>query len=87
VSRRLDQRAKIAGYHGPVLVLHAEQDGLVDVSHGRRLAAWAGGPATLVTFERGDHNTILRENREGYLDSLAAFLSFPSRPRVPPFGR
>jgi hypothetical protein len=74
VARRLDQRQKIAGYRGPVLVLHAARDGLVDVSHGERLAAWAGGAATLRTFARGDHNSILSENQEEYLEALGAFL-------------
>jgi len=80
VAGRLDQRAKIAGYRGPVLVLHAEQDGLVEVSHGERLAAWAGGPATLRTFPRGDHNSILAENQEEYLAALESFLDGLSSP-------
>ena len=75
VGRRLDQRRKMAGYRGPVLVLHSAHDGLVDVSHGERLAAWAGGPATLRTFPRGDHNSILAENREEYRAALQAFLA------------
>jgi len=80
VARRLDQRGKIAAYRGPVLVLHAQADGLVDVSHGRRLAAWAGGPATLLPFARGDHNSILAENQEEYLGALAGFLGgLPAR--------
>jgi pimeloyl-ACP methyl ester carboxylesterase len=75
VAARLDHRAKIASYRGPVLVMHARHDGLVDVSHGERLAAWAGGPATLRVFEPGDHNSILHENQERYLSLLEAFLA------------
>jgi len=75
VSARLDHRAKIAAYGGPVLVLHAEHDGLVDVSHGRRLAAWAGARATLRTFPRGDHNSVLAENEAEYLGALEEFLA------------
>jgi pimeloyl-ACP methyl ester carboxylesterase len=74
VARRLDHRAKIAGYRGPVLVLHARHDGLVDASHGERLAAWAGGPATLRVFEDGDHNSILAENAPAYLEEVRALL-------------
>jgi pimeloyl-ACP methyl ester carboxylesterase len=74
VAARLDQRAKIAGYRGPVLLLHARHDGLVDVSHAERLAAWAGGPATLRVFTEGDHNSILAENATAYLGELARFL-------------
>jgi pimeloyl-ACP methyl ester carboxylesterase len=75
VARRLDQRAKMAGYRGPALILHAEHDGLVEVSHGERLASWAGGPATLRRFARGDHNSILAENQEEYLEALRVFLA------------
>jgi uncharacterized protein len=75
VAARLDHRAKLAGYRGPVLVMHARHDGLVDLSHGERLAAWAGGRATLRVFEAGDHNSILAENQEAYLGLLEDFLA------------
>jgi pimeloyl-ACP methyl ester carboxylesterase len=75
VAKRLDQRAKIGRYRGPVLVLHARDDGLVDVSHGERLAAWAGGQATLRVFEEGDHNSVLAENMAAYLGELGRFLA------------
>jgi hypothetical protein len=80
VDRRLDQRRKIAGYRGPVLVLHAAHDDLVDPSHGERLAAWAGGPATLRILPRGDHNSVLAENEEEYREAVRAFLEGPGGP-------
>lgn len=75
LESRLDHRSKIGGYDGPVLVLHTRHDGLVDVSHGERLAEWAGGEARLRVFERGDHNSILFENLAEYLAELAGFLA------------
>ena len=75
VAARLDHRAKLAGFPGPVLLLHTRHDGLVDVSHAERLASWAGGPATLRVFEDGDHNSILAENAEAYLEEVARFLA------------
>jgi hypothetical protein len=81
VRSRLDARAKIAAYRGPVLVLHARHDGLVDASHGERLAAWAGGPVTARILERGDHNSILAENEEAYLEALGEFLAAVRRGR------
>ena len=74
VAARLDHRAKIAGYRGPVLLMHTRHDGLVDVSHAERLAGWAGGPATLRVFEEGDHNSILFENQEAYFGLVSDFL-------------
>ena len=75
MQARLDQRPKLAGYTGPTLVMHAKHDNLVPVSHGERLAAWAGGPTTLRIFDEGDHNTIMWENLEEYFDALAEFLA------------
>ena len=71
----LEAVARCPEVAGLVLLLHARHDGLVDVSHAERLAAWAGGPASLRIFEEGDHNSILAENQEAYLDLLAAFLA------------
>jgi pimeloyl-ACP methyl ester carboxylesterase len=75
VAERLDHRRKIGGYRGPVLVLHSRHDGLVEVSHAERLAAWAGGPARLLVFEDGDHNSILAENADAYLEAVGEFLA------------
>jgi pimeloyl-ACP methyl ester carboxylesterase len=74
VRERLDQRAKLRGYRGPVLILHARRDGLIDVSHGEQLAAAAGGPVTLRVFERGDHNSLLAVNGAEYRKAVSAFL-------------
>jgi pimeloyl-ACP methyl ester carboxylesterase len=75
VAARLDQRSKIAGYRGPVLLLHSRHDGLVEVDHAERLAAWAGGPVTLRIFDEGDHNSILAVNQGAYLDAVRDFLA------------
>ncbi|MCZ7678072.1 MAG: hypothetical protein M5U28_04575 [Sandaracinaceae bacterium] len=56
-----DHQGKLGGYPGPVLVLHAENDDMVDPSHARRNASWARR-GELVLFERGDHNSILAYN-------------------------
>jgi pimeloyl-ACP methyl ester carboxylesterase len=74
VDRDLDQQAKIAGFGGRTLVMHARNDDLVGVSHGERLHAWANEPKELLVFERGDHNTILPANEEAYFGAVAAFL-------------
>jgi pimeloyl-ACP methyl ester carboxylesterase len=75
VAARLDQRAKLAGYPGPVLLLHSRHDGLVDVGHAERLAAWAGGRARLRVFEAGDHSSILAVNAPAYLGEVGRFLA------------
>jgi alpha-beta hydrolase superfamily lysophospholipase len=74
VARMFNNREKLAGYRGTTLVMHARNDDLVDVSHGERLYAWAGGGKELKIFERGDHNTILQVNTRAYFDSVAGFI-------------
>ena len=74
IGRRMDHRRTLSTYVGPVLVMHARCDGLIDISHAERLAAWAGGPVTLKIFERGDHNLILEVNRREYFAEVARFI-------------
>src|SRR6185295_17830976 len=72
VRARLDPQAKLAGYPGPVLVLHAEHDSMVDFSHAVRNAGYARR-ATLRLLPEGDHNSVFEDNRQEYLAALAEF--------------
>lgn len=74
VEDAFDQRRKLMGYPGAVLVLHTRHDGLVDLSHAERLHAWAPGRKSLQVFEYGDHNTILAFNQERYFKLVEEFL-------------
>jgi pimeloyl-ACP methyl ester carboxylesterase len=77
VKERFDQRAKLAAYTGPLLVMHTRQDALVAPSHGERTHNWGGAPTadkTLVMFEEGDHGTIFLVNNDAYLRHLRNFL-------------
>ncbi len=73
VAERLNHRAKLGGYHGPTLVMHARGDTLVDVSHAERNHAWAAGPKQLAIFERGGHNDIISVNAAAYFETIGAF--------------
>ena len=75
VGQYLHHQQKLNGFKGPLLVLHTEHDGLVDVSHGRRLHEWAGGRKTLKIFPRGNHNDIMFENAPEYFRLLADFIA------------
>jgi pimeloyl-ACP methyl ester carboxylesterase len=81
VLRHLDHRRKLGAYRGPLLVLHARRDHLVDVSHAERAHAWAASAdKELVIFPRGDHNSILFENQADYWAALARFTGRIARP-------
>jgi hypothetical protein len=85
VAARLDHRAKLAAYPGPVLVMHAVHDDLVPATHGRRLAEWAAGPTILKLMDRGDHNSILAANARAYFEGLAELVALAGgSPRLEP---
>lgn len=70
-AERLDHKAKLASYRGPLLVFHAAGDSLVTVDHAHSHMEWAGGEdKRLVLFPRGDHNTILTYNWSQMLQEM-----------------
>jgi alpha-beta hydrolase superfamily lysophospholipase len=78
LARRYDHEAKLGAYAGPLLVLHAEADSMVDASHAERLHRWsAADEATkrLVLLPEGDHNDIFSANREQYWQEVRDFFA------------
>ena len=73
VRARLDPQAKLNAYRGPVLVLHAQDDSMVDASHAVRNAGYAKR-ATLRLLPEGDHTSLFEDNRDAYLAALTQFL-------------
>jgi alpha-beta hydrolase superfamily lysophospholipase len=73
-AKYLDHQAKIGGFEGPQLILHALHDHLVHARHAEALYRWGGGSQKeLVLFENGDHNSIFYANQKAYLESLGKF--------------
>jgi len=75
IDRSLNHQSKLTDYPGPVLVMHTQHDGLVDVSHGQRLYDWAPGQKRLKIFPQGNHNDIMYVNAREYFGLLAEFIS------------
>jgi pimeloyl-ACP methyl ester carboxylesterase len=76
VTERLDHRAKLEGFGGDLLVLHAADDALIDVSHGRRLAEYGpAGRTELLIFDIGNHNAIMAINMERYWEAIDRLLA------------
>lgn len=75
-ERWFDHQRKLSGYRNPLLVLHAEHDNLVEISHAERNFAWAASlQKRFVRFPVGDHNTIMAYNRPEYFQALRAFVN------------
>ncbi len=74
VKRHFNHKRKLAGYRGPLLVMHTENDGLIDISHAERNYKWAAGSQKqLLRFPRGNHNTILGVNYDEYFRAVDQF--------------
>lgn len=75
VRKHFHHKAKLSGYQRPLLVLHTEHDGLIDISHAERNLKWAASTQKrLVRFSRGDHNSIMAWNWDEYLQAIASFV-------------
>jgi pimeloyl-ACP methyl ester carboxylesterase len=75
VERHFDHEKKLSGYKSPLLILHTENDGLIDISHAERNHRWAGSAQKqLVRFPHGNHNTIFRSNLSEYLEAVRSFI-------------
>ncbi len=74
VTKYFNHQQKLTGYVGPLLIMHTENDGLIDISHAERNLNWAAGPEKrLLRFSRGDHNSIMAWNRGEYFEAIRTF--------------
>ncbi|MHB8900630.1 MAG: alpha/beta hydrolase, partial [Thermoguttaceae bacterium] len=63
VKRHFNHKEKLSKYKNSLLILHTENDGLIDISHAERNYKWAGSAQKrLVRFPSGNHNTIFGIN-------------------------
>lgn len=75
VERCFNHQKKLSGYNHPLLILHTENDGLIDISHAERNLEWAGSARKqFVRFPNGNHNSILPANAEEYLKAVGDFV-------------
>jgi alpha-beta hydrolase superfamily lysophospholipase len=76
VKRHFNHKNKLSAYKNPLLVLHTENDGLIDISHAERNYKWAGSTQKrLVRFPLGNHNTIFGVNVKEYSTAIRAFVN------------
>jgi alpha-beta hydrolase superfamily lysophospholipase len=75
VKRHFHHKKKLSSYRNPLLILHTENDGLIDISHAERNHRWAGSTQKrLVRFPVGNHNTIFGINGREYLAAVRSFV-------------
>ncbi|MDA1166386.1 MAG: alpha/beta hydrolase [Planctomycetota bacterium] len=75
VGLHFNHQMKLGDYRNPLLILHTENDGLIDISHAERNLEWAGSAEKkLVRFLFGNHNSIFPKNVQEYLDAVRDFV-------------
>ncbi len=74
VEQWFDQGKKVAAHAGPTLLLHADDDDMVNVRHATENAAAARSP-TLRRFPRGGHNGLFAYNARAYSEAVVSFLT------------
>jgi len=66
-----DHQAKLSNYRGPTLIMHTEEDQMVDVSHAERNYQWVGASCKrLLRFVQGDHNSVMAWNQQEYFQAI-----------------
>jgi uncharacterized protein len=75
LRKYFDYAAKLRGFHGKTLILHARRDELVPVSHAEMLYASAPEPKHLKIFDHGSHNDIFAVNEDDYMKRVEEFLA------------
>lgn len=65
IELHFNHRAKIEGYEGKVLLLHAVRDRLIHLTHADRLYKWAAKAEVrkYTAYMQGDHNSIFPVNQ------------------------
>ncbi|MCO6456652.1 MAG: alpha/beta hydrolase, partial [Pirellulaceae bacterium] len=75
VERHFNHQEKLSKCKNPLLILHAENDGLIDISHAERTYRWASSvQKRLVRFPFGNHNTIFGANAREYVAAIRDFV-------------
>ncbi len=75
IKKYFDNRQKLAAFSGPLLIMHTENDHLIDISHAERNLHWSNSSQKrLIRYPVGDHNSIMAWNRTEYFEALADFV-------------
>lgn len=75
VAKYFDHQLKLSSYTNPLLIMHTENDGLIDISHAERNFEWAGSKQkSLVRFPKGNHNSIFPSNKKHYIAAVTEFI-------------
>jgi len=65
---------KIKAYKGNTLILHSNEDRIINVGHAKQIYKWAREPKLLKLFNEGEHNLLCEANRQEYFRAIKMFM-------------
>ncbi len=65
---------KIKAFKGNTLILHSNEDRIIDVNHAKQIYSWANEPKLLKLFNEGEHNSLYETNRSEYFNTIKMFM-------------
>ncbi|KAH3760623.1 Alpha/beta hydrolase family protein [Pelomyxa schiedti] len=76
-QRKYIRQQDIAGFPGPVLIMHTKNDKIAPFSQAELFSQWRqdNPKTTLVAFPSGGHNGIYESNRPQYKEALRKFFT------------
>ena len=78
ITQRFDSIQKVAKIGSPLLVVHGEDDNLIDNALGRKLYEAATGPKRFMLVEGGSHFSTMSVGLERYREALSELFIFRS---------
>ncbi len=75
ITQRFDSVTKVAKVGSPLLVVHGENDNLIDQKFGRRLYEAATGRKRFLLVEGGSHHSTMAVGLDQYKQALAEMFS------------
>ena len=74
VMKYFNIEEQLKSYKGATLVMHTNEDRIINVRHAKQNFEWANEPKELKIFEKGDHSDIQFTNKRDYFDTIMKFI-------------
>jgi uncharacterized protein len=78
ITQRFESIKKVARIGSPLLVVHGDNDSLIDSALGRKLFEAATGRKQFLLVEGGSHHSTMSVGQARYREALAQLFSLPS---------
>ncbi len=74
VLKYFDIEKQLKAYNGSTLIMHTNEDRIINVRHAKQNYEWANEPKQLTLFEHGDHSDIQFSNHDEYFKTIHEFI-------------